>query len=296
MPFPNVGIVDLFDRADAIDVGAAWSKDIAAVGDISFGITANRAGYFSATTPPPPGGTGGGGSGGWVVAAPGSTGQAVQTINNAPGLGVNVTTQQAIHDIALNGSGDSAVLFQLNAGGSTADRLSLLNVASLNAVSYGKHGIYAKAQNLTLRDIDITCSGAAASGLSMREAGLLAQRFTIGRSGSGRPPIALSYYETVSTEGTVTCEHMIVYCSDTVIWLSYDTDTSSVHQNFVFRDIQAFGPAWFLRVDRTFGPGLKAGKTITLDTCSMNGVRITSANLGSYVDLSTVSSGAFTVL
>src|SRR5436309_5788810 len=119
------------------------------------------------------------------------------------GLGLNVTTKQDIADKVIDGTGDTGVLFQMNSDGSTLSRVKMTNVAAGNTVSYGKHGIYAKAHNLTLQDLDISCSSNCASGVSLRHDGAVLNRFKI--SGAG---IAVSYYETSgSVAGTVTVEN-----------------------------------------------------------------------------------------
>src|SRR5436309_6464292 len=161
------------------------------------------------------------------------------------GLGLNVTTKQDIADKVIDGTGDTGVLFQLAADGSTLSRVKMTNVAAGDTVSYGKHGIYAKGRNLTLQDIDISCSSYCASGVSLRHDGAVLNRFKI--SGAGIP---ISYYETTgSVPGTVTVENgSAAFPGDTGAWVSLD-DASMVHEHFVFKNVSFTGNGAFLKVD-----------------------------------------------
>ena len=162
----------------------------------------------------------------YIVASPVSPGA---SITNMSGLGMNITSLQNISDKVIDGTGDTGVLFQLNAGGSSMNRVRMTGVAAGNAVSYGKHGIYGKAPGLTLQDLDISCSSYCASVVSLRYDGAQLRRFKL----SGAPH-AITYYETSTTAGTVTIENGSgSFTGDTAIWMDAETDyTQQVIQEY----------------------------------------------------------------
>ena len=87
------------------------------------------------TTPPPPSG--------WVVAAPGSTGQKVTTIDNPVGAGVNIYNGKAtITDTVVNGGQDQAFLVQggqSGGAGSTFERIQGNAVGGYSVSGNNKH-------------------------------------------------------------------------------------------------------------------------------------------------------------
>ncbi|MBX4201908.1 hypothetical protein KW803_03410, partial [Candidatus Saccharibacteria bacterium] len=194
------------------------------------------------------------------------------TITNMSGLGLNITTQQNISDKVIDGTGDTGVLFQLNAGGSTMNRVKMTRVAAGNSATFGKHGIYGKVPNLVLQDIDISCSANCASAVSLRYNGAQLRRFIL----SGAPH-AITYYETSTTAGTVTIENGSgSFTGDTAIWMDAETDyTQQVIQRFVIKNVSFTGNGVFMDVaDSRF-----ASPSITVEHCFLNGRPVTAADL-----------------
>lgn len=216
------------------------------------------------------GGSTGGGSYDYTVAAPVNPGA---TITNMGGLGVNVTTKQDVHDVVIDGTGDSGVLFQLNADGSSLSRVKMTRVAAGNSASYGKHGIYAKGRNLTLQDIDVSCSSYCASGISLRHDGALLNRFKVVGA-----PEALTYYETTGsvTGGTITIENGSgSFTGDTAIWVSVDDATRVYDQHFVITNVSFTGSGAFMKVDKAAW----GNSTVVVQHCFLNGHPVTAADL-----------------
>lgn len=193
----------------------------------------------------------------------------ITTVTNAPTLGKNVTSRQDIHDLIVDGCGDTAVLFQGNAGGSTLKRARLLRVANTNAVSWGKHGIYGKAPNLTIEDLVVECSSYCASGISMRFDGATVKRFTVKGA-----PHAITYYETSAKAGQVLFEDGdCSFTGSTGIWIYPETDyQQTVRQAFTFRRVKMIGQGAFMKVDRFSG-------SVRLEGCTLNGKPVTKADL-----------------
>jgi hypothetical protein len=205
----------------------------------------------------------------YTVAPPAS---GAPVISNMGGLGLNVMTKQDISDKIIDGTGDSGVLFQIAADGSTLSRVKMTNVAAGDTVSYGKHGIYAKGRNLTMQDIDVSCSRYCGSGVSLRHDGALLDRFRI--TGAGTP---ISYFETTgSVPGTVTVENgSATFPGDTAVWISLD-DAPMVHEHFVFKNVSFTGNGAFLKVDL---PHFGSDSTVLVEHCFLNGHPVTAADL-----------------
>jgi len=196
----------------------------------------------------------------------------ITTVANAPGLGLNVTTVQLVHDLVVDGCGDTAVLFQLAAAGSSLKRARLSRVAALNSVNYGKHGIYGKVRGLLIEDLVCVCSSFAASGVSFRYDGAVMRRFNI----SGAPH-ALTYYEESTTKGTVLFEDGdCSFRGDTAVWM--DTNSAGpIVQAFTFRRMNMTGAAGtaFMKVQA----GVFSGASVRLEGCTLNGRPVTAADL-----------------
>lgn len=179
-----------------------------------------------------------------------------------------------VKDTLVNGGGDSTVIIQPNAIGSVVSRVQLYDVANLNSVPYGKHGIYGKARGLLLEDVDVTCSKYAASGVSLRFDGAVLQRSLIGREASGRPFIGVSYYETSDVAGTVTISQAKIYASDVPIWITNESSYQSlVRQQFVIRDVESFSPGSYFLTSANIGPTCK----VTIQNCTYNGKPVTAS-------------------
>lgn len=194
----------------------------------------------------------------------------VQQIRNAPGLGLNVTTRRDIEDVSIDGTGDTGVLFQKDAGGSSLVRCRMVNVAAANAVSYGKHAIYGKAPNLTISDVYASCSSYCASGFSMRMTGAVVRRSEVLGA-----PHALTYYETSTDRGEVLFEDVRGrFRGDTAVWMDAEVDyTQYVVQHFTFRRVAMEGNGAFLKV-----AGVRWRATVTIEKCLLNGKPVTAAD------------------
>jgi hypothetical protein len=197
----------------------------------------------------------------------------VTIISNMSGLGLNITTKTDTANIIIDGTGDSGVLFQKDAGGSTLRNCTMRRVAAGNSVTWAKHGVYGKAPNLYLENVDIDCSQYATSGMSMRFNGITVKGFSI----SGLHSHAITYYETSTIPGAVWFENgNCVFSADTGIWI--DTEGSiglptEVIQTFMFKNIDMHGDGVFLKASvRCF----KA--KFTVDGCTLNGKPVTTAD------------------
>lgn len=213
-----------------------------------------------------------------AIAAPGIP---ITTVTNAPGVGANITTLQHVYDLIVDGCGDTAVLFQMNAGGSSLKRARLLRVAAGNSVTYGKHAVYGKAPNLTVEDLVAECSAYCASGLSMRYDGATVRRFSVKGA-----PHAITYYETSKTRGAVlfedgTCD----FRGDTGVWMAPETDyTTQIIQAFTVRRISMTGSGAFMKVaSGTFG-----GASVRAEGCTLNGRPVTATDFPGVPNLTIV--------
>ena len=195
----------------------------------------------------------------------------IERITNDPDLGVNVTTKQDVHDKIIDGTGDSGILFQKDAHGSSAKRIVMKRVGELNAVSYGKHAIYGKARDLLMEDIEAHCSSKCASGFSLRFDGAILRDSSI--EGASH---AISYYETSSVRGQVLVERVTgSFTGDTAIWMDAEVDyQNQIYQSFIFRGVKFTGKsgAAFLKI----APNRLQG-SIRLEGCTLNGQPVTKA-------------------
>ncbi len=204
----------------------------------------------------------------YAVASPQNPGT---TISNMSGLGINVTTKQDIADKVIDGTGDTGVLFQSNGTGSSMSRIKMSRVAAGNSVAYGKHGVYGKVSNLSLQDMDISCSSYCASGISFRYDGATLNRFKV----SGAPH-AITYYETSTTPGVVTIKNGSgSFTSDTAIWVDAETDyTQKVIQKFVITNVSFNGNGAFMKV----ASARFASPSVVVQHCFLNGKPVTAAD------------------
>ena len=195
----------------------------------------------------------------------------INNVINASGLGLNVTTTQTLTDYYIDGTGDSAILFQLSGNGSSMTRCKIRRAAVFNSVGYGKHGVYGSQRNLTLQDMDVQCSSYCASGLSMRFDGAIVRRFLV----SGAPH-ALTYYDSapVDYSDILFEDGTASFTGDTGVWIDAQTDyRATCKQDFVFRRIAMTGSGAFLKVSAA-----AATSTFLIDTCTLNGAPVTAAN------------------
>lgn len=223
-------------------------------------------------TPPPPA---------WTIAPPQPP---VKTITNPPGIGVNITPPNSqIHDTVVQGGGDSAFICEKGSDGTVIQRCQAFDVAAGNAVTWGKHAVYAAAKNLTVEDFTATGSQYASGGLSVRFAGFLGQRCQLDAFDL---PLAVFAEDTV--KGPVTW-HQIRgsgHNADTGIWLDVYIATKMVY-DIVCDDVQLTGPgALFLRANAAAFAG-----TVTIrNGCTWNGKPVTAAMVGN------VPASALTIL
>jgi len=268
-PIPCLGYV-LY--ADGVRKSNSWDQTksswkTAKAGEIRVvALGAEATGVWPPPTPPPATG----------IAPPQAP---ITTVTNAPGLGLNVTTLQHYADYVIDGTGETAVLFQLNAGGSSLKRARLLRVAVGNSVTYGKHAVYGKAPGLLLEDIVAECTANCASGLSMRFDGAVVRRFSV----SGAPH-AITYYETSSVAGTVLFEDGVCsFTADTGVWVAPETDyQTKVRQAFTFKRVAMTGPGAFMKVASGFVGSVR------LEGCTLNGKPVTAAGLPGVPNVSIV--------
>jgi hypothetical protein len=203
-----------------------------------------------------------------TIAAPVNPGP---TITQMGSMGINVIGRQDIADKVIDGTGDTGVIFEPGSDGSTLSRVKMTRIAAGDSVSWGKHGIYAKARNLLIQDADISCSSYCASDISLRFDGDHVNRFRV--TGAA---LALTYYEESFTPGTVTVENGSgTFTSDTAIWMDNDPDygTPKVIQHFVFRNLSFTGPGAFMKV----ASGHFAG-SVYAEHCFLNGHPVTAAD------------------
>jgi hypothetical protein len=258
---PPVGAVGYVLYADGVRTSNSWDPQkrtwgvkndgktirIVALGNLAEGVYPN-------VVPPPAG---------W----PAPPVPPITTVTNAPGLGKNYTTRGDYHDLVVDGTGDTAVLFQPGAAGSSLERTRLLRCCIGNSVSYGKHAIYAKAANLLIEDIYAECASPAASGFSLRYDGAVLRRSEVHGA-----PHAITYYETSKKAGTVLVEDVRgSFRGDTGVWAALDSEPR-VLQAFTFRRVDLTGNGAFMKATAF-------GGSVLVDTCTLNGKPVTKADL-----------------
>jgi hypothetical protein len=208
-------------------------------------------------------------AGSWQVAPPQDP---VTTIVNPAGVGVNLynaSSPKLVTDTVIHGGGDSAFLIQPGAPGRTLQRCEAYDVALGNAVTYGKHAIYAKAANLTVLDFYATASKYAANGLSVRYPGFLGQRCQLDGF-----PIPLAVFADDQTAGTVTWRQIRGAFTNVGVWLDVDEAAKMVYDVTLDR-VDLTGPGTkFLNASAAFA------STVQIRACTLNGKPVTSANVG----------------
>lgn len=192
-------------------------------------------------------------------------------IRNAATVGVEVTSRQDLVNYLIDTTGDSGIIFERDAAGSTANRIVMRNIALTNAVPWGKHGIYGKVPNLTLTDLDIQCSRFCASGISLRFHGAHVDGFKV----SGAPH-AVTYYETDFADGDITLiGGDCAFDADTGVWIDIEGSPQypqTVTRHFLFHQVSMSGPGAYLKVSRTFSGSVR------LESCTLNGRPVTAAD------------------
>lgn len=224
---------------------------------------------IGAPTPPPPG---------WVVAPPQPP---VTTISNPAGVGVNLynsSSPRVVEDTVVQGGGDSAYLIQPGAPNRTIQRCQALNVAAGNAVTYGKHAVYAKAPGVLVEDFTATASRYAANGLSVRFGGFLGQRCQLDGF-----PIPLAIFADDTTPNLVTWFDIAGAFTDTGIWLDCDEAPKMVY-TVVAENVALTGNGKFLAANTANFAG-----RVSISSCTLNGKPVTAA------DVSGVPASALTI-
>lgn len=224
-------------------------------------------------TPPPPDG--------WTVAAPGSTGQKVTTINDPAGAGVNIYQAKAtISDTIVNAGQDQAFLTQ---GGQSGGAGSLFQRIQGNAVGgysvsgNNKHFFYAKAANVTILDAAATAATTphqGDGGFSVRYAGFLAQRFTL--DGFQLP---LCVFADDQVKGQVIWRQgKVTNPRNTPVYLDCDEAAKMVYDivcdQIDFSDWM--GPLFVANTANFAG-------TLTVNACTLNGKPIVASQAGTLV-------------
>lgn len=223
-------------------------------------------------TPPPSG---------WTVAAPGSTGAKVTTINNPAGAGVNIYQAKAtITDTIVNGGKDQAFLTQggqAGGAGSTFERIQGNAVGGYSVPSNNKHFFYVKAANVTVLDAAATAATSphqGDGGLSVRYAGFLAQRFTL--DGFQLP---LCIFADDETKGQIVWRQgKVTNPKNTPVYLDCDEAAKMVY-DVVCDQIDFFswtGPLFVANTANFAG-------TLTVTACTLDGKPITAAQAGTLV-------------
>ncbi len=225
-----------------------------------YGAAATAAIHALNGTPAPPAG--------WTVAPPVPP---VTTISNPAGVGVNLynaASPAVVADTVVQGGGDSAFLVQPGAPGQAIQRCQALNVAAGNAVTYGKHAVYAKAADLTVLDFTATASQYAGNGLSVRYPGFLGQRCQLDGF-----PVTLAVFADDQTAGTVTWRQIRGKFTNVGVYLDVDQAAKMVY-DVILDQVDLTGPGThFLDASAAF-----AG-TVTINACTLNGAKVTSANV-----------------
>lgn len=214
---------------------------------------------IGAPTPPPSG---------WVVAPPQPP---VTTISNPAGVGVNLynsSSPMVVQDTVVVDGGDSAYLIQPGAPGRTLQRCQAANVAAGNAVTYGKHAVYAKAPNVTVEDFYATASKYAANGLSVRFGGFHGERCQLDGF-----PIPLAIFADDVTPSTVQWIDVRGAFTDTGVWLDCDEAARMVY-TVGLSNVALTGPGKFLAANTANFAG-----RVSISGCTLNGKPVTSADV-----------------
>lgn len=212
-----------------------------------------------------------------VVAAPGSTGQPIHNVGYSDGILLNIQTNGATYaDYAMDaGGGDSSVL--IGSGGNfkhgvTLQRMRMRQVASGNKVSYGKHGVYCDAYDVTMEDMDIQCSNRAANGISVRLGGTHVNRTRI--SGAS---FVFGFFDSDTGQSGAECllENVIgSNAADTCIWCDAQDDfKTTFDMKLRFRNVHLTGSPAFLKASRV------RNGTFAFEGCTLNGQPLTKAGL-----------------
>ena len=193
----------------------------------------------------------------------------MKTITNPSGIGVNITQANSqIHDYIVQGGGDSAFICEPGSDGTVIQRCQAFNVAAGNAVTWGKHAVYAKAKNLTVQDFTASGSQYAADGLSVRYSGFLGQRCQLDGF-----DFALAVFADDPT-GPVTWRQIrgSSLNTQTAIWLDVQ-DSPTNGYDYTIDDVQLTGPGpLFLRANAAVFRG-----TVTIQGgCTYNGKPVTA--------------------
>lgn len=206
-------------------------------------------------------------AGGYTIAAP------HDPITRTP---INLHVAPAtLTDYVIDGGGDTPVLIQPGAPGSTLQRIRVTNVGATPTVGWAIHALYAKALNVTVEDIWASTSpNVKAECFSLRMAGATLRRF----HGEGQHAHLISYFEEKQPDGTVRVGDVLgehgdgTYSGDTAIWLAVNSAPYCA-QRFIFRDLHPTGPgAFFVRADLPTWRG-----SVLIEGCTLNGKPVTSA-------------------
>jgi hypothetical protein len=209
--------------------------------------------YLDATIPPPPVDP-------WAVIPPNGP---IVVSKDDPGLGENVQTSEQLHDYSIDGTGDSGVLFQQNAAGSSMSRAKMTRICALPGPGWSTHGFYVAVPDVTLSDIDCSVTPGPHVGqvFSVRHGG-----FQLSRARVDGAPHILGFFEEDTTSGDVFAEYVRgSFTDDCAIWL----DSSVSGRNFVFKDWDVTGTGVAVKV----GPGFKGN--VSLINFKVNGVLVT---------------------
>lgn len=217
------------------------------------------------TTPPDPPN---GGTSPAQPAAPGSTGEQVTTITKKE-LPVNIYQgKETRTDLKIVSSSDSAVMVQPNGAGSTLVRVHAEPCCDMSwSQSYGRHGAYLKAEDVTLEDFFAKTAGGnqVKNGISARMRGLKCRRFRVEGF-----PLAVAFFNDGTNAGPLLFEDGsgTFTSNDSGCWI----DGGAC--DFTFRRCEFNGPTdIFLAANSSF-----SGKVV-IDACKVNGKPVTAERI-----------------
>lgn len=207
----------------------------------------------------------------------------ITTITDAPSLAINAhsSSVETFTDYVINGTGDSAVLFQPPSHDNVMRRVTMTRVAAGNSVPQAKHGIYCKARGNLVTDVDMTASQFAVDGLSIRMGNNTFQR--IATHGFIFP---IAYFEHDDVAGTVLCEDITGDGTETAAIFGDDSNgclQPYIKQAFTFRRVWLTCPGTNFLVfgNSVFsGAGLAFnGAYVHLENCRLNGSPVTLSQI-----------------
>lgn len=200
-----------------------------------------------------------------------------KVIKDAPLIGLNITTVGDYDGYDIDGTGDSAVIFELGTDGSTLTHTNIKRAGVHKASSglppdWGVHAVYAKARCL-IDDVKASCDPQCDSVFSLRFDSTTLKTFR-----ADGAPHGVTYFETSPIAGQVDISDGDIFFTDdeTAIYFGLDTEIM-IRQSFRILDVRATGPGpFFLNVEAgKLAPGAK----VVVEDCFHNGQPVTAAQI-----------------